>query len=301
MRIPLIVFFILSVNILQAQNRKTGDWFDYGSSHISKWIQIAPGKLGPNALPVPEMDYALTGKRSALETGAHVNVMKGDSSVNSYLAFKWTVVPEKVAVKVWGFPTETFRTTNEVRDERQIYYDDTGWMTNGGDIWISTYIQLLKNRRVVPDLLLNYSMKTTTGAVLQGRYTDGPAHYFYLAAGKSFYPETSILNEIRVAGMAGMYIWQVNKVEMAQDEGPVFQAGIMLRHKRWVLYNEAGGYDGYGAYGYMDVEDYNKPVVYRARIQRQGKHIDWKLEYKTGWVDFNYTTLKLEMVYNFSL
>lgn len=301
MRIFLLFIIVILAGNLHAQSRKTGNWFDFGSSHISKWIQVAPGKLGPNALPVPEMDYALVGTRSGLEIGAHANIMKGDSSVNSYMAFHWAVVPEKVAVKVWGIPSETFRTTNEVRDERQIYYDDMGWITNGGDLWISTYIQLLRNKRLLPELVLNYSMKTTTGAILQGRYTDAPAHYFYLAAGKSFFPEASFVNEIRLAGMGGIYIWQTNKVEMAQDEGPVFQAGIMLRHKRFLLYNEAGGYDGYGAYGFMDVADYNNPVVYRARLQRQGKHIDWKLEYKTGWIDYNYTTLKLELVYNFNL
>lgn len=300
-RIPLIILLLFSVNFLHGQSRSTSGWFDYGSSHISKWVQIAPGKLGPNALPVPEMDYGLVSSESALEVGAHANVMQGDTSVNSYMAFHWAVVPEKVAVKFWGFPTETFRTTNDVRDQRQLYYDDTGWITNGGDFWISTFIQLLKGRRIMPDVLINYSMKTTTGSVLQGRYTDAPAHYFYMAAGKSFYPSAAFFDEIRLAGMGGIYIWQVNKVEMAQDEGPVFQAGIIVRHKRFMLHNELGGYDGYGAYGFMDVEDFNRPVVYRARLQRQGKHIDWKLEYKTGWDDFNYNTLKLEMVYHFNL
>ncbi|HZH74156.1 MAG TPA: hypothetical protein VFD91_16795, partial [Mariniphaga sp.] len=211
-----IILTILFSSSIKGQTRKTSEWFDYGSSHISKWIQVAPGKLGPNALPVPEMDYAIIKDYSTFETGSHLNVMPGDTSLNSYLAFNWTVVPDKIAVKLWGFPTETFRTSNQVRNERQIYYDDEGWKTTKGDLWISTFIQLMKQKRFLPDIVINYSLKTTTGSIIHGRYTDGPAHYFYAAAGRSFYPKNFFLDEVRLAGMGGFYVWQTNKVEMAQ-------------------------------------------------------------------------------------
>lgn len=301
MRLTYTIFLLFFFNVLWSQSRNTGEWFDYGSSHVSKWIQVAPGKMGPNALPVPEMDYALVGSRSSVKFGGHLNIMEGDTAFNSYLDFYWAVAPGKVAVRIWGFPTETFRTSNEVRNERQIYYDDEGWRTTGGDLWISTFIQLLKNHNSIPDIALNYSMKTTTGSILHARYTDSPAHYFYAAAGKSFFTENGFLNEVRLSAMGGIYIWQTNKVEMAQDEGPLFGVGLKLRHKAISIYNEAGGYDGYGAYGYMDVEDYNKPLVYRARLTKEGKNFDWQLEYKTGWIDYNYTTVKLELVYHFNL
>ena len=296
-----IIIIISCMNVLQGQTRKTTDWFDYGSSHISKWIQVAPGKLGPNALPVPEMDYARIHNHSTFETGTHLNVMPGDTSINSFLALNWTVVPGRVAVKLWGFPTETFRTSNDIRDERQIYYDDDGWMTTKGDLWISTYIQLMKDKQLLPDVVINYSLKTTTGSIIHGRFTDGPAHYFYASAGKSIFPRRFFVDEFRIAGMGGFYVWQTNKVEMAQDEGPLFQGGIMLRRKNLSLFNEAGAYNGYGAYSYMGIEPHNNPVVYRARLQLETNSTFWKLEYKTGWLDYNYATLKLEFVYKFTI
>ncbi|MFW6370874.1 MAG: hypothetical protein ACOC10_06675, partial [Bacteroidota bacterium] len=236
-----------------------------------------------------------------ITTGAHLNVMEGDTAVNSYLDFNWVIAPGKVAAKIWGYPTETFRMTNEVRDRRQIYYDDPGWMTRGGDLWISTFIQLLRHHKTLPDVVINYSMKTTTGSILHARYTDSPAHYFYAAAGKSYFPENSFISELRLAVMGGLYIWQTNKVEMAQDEGPLFEAGLKIRHQNYLLHNEIGAYNGYGAYSYMDVEDYNFPVVYRINFIKQGKHLNWKLEYKTGWKDYNYSTYKLEFIYSFHL
>lgn len=292
------IVFLLYTAVAMGQSRSTTDWFDYGSSHISKWIQVAPGKMGPNALPVPEMDYAEIGNHSWLTTGAHLNIMKGDTAINSYLDLHWAVAPGKVAVKLWGNPTETFRQSNEIRNQRQIYYDDKGWMTAGGDLWVSTFIQLLRHHEKFPDLAVNYTLKTTTGSVLHARYTDSPAHYFYIAAGKSYFPDNVFIDEIRLAGMGGIYIWQTNKVEMAQDEGPLYEAGLKLRHRDFMLYNELGGYNGYGAYGFMGVGDFNHPIVYRTRFIRQGKFFNWALEYKTGWNDFNYSTFKLEFSYN---
>ena len=134
MRITFLLFLLIFSIPTFSQSRSTSDWTNFGSSHISKWIQVAPGKMGPNALPVPEMDYAEIGAQSSFEAGIHSHVMKGDTAVNSYFAFQWSVVPEKIAVKLWGFPTETFRMNNEVRDERQIYYDDEGWKTTTGDL-----------------------------------------------------------------------------------------------------------------------------------------------------------------------
>ncbi len=282
------------------QSRSTRDWTDFGSSHVNKWMQIAPAKMGPNALPVPSMDYARIGKSSGIEVGAHAHVMKGDTAVNSYLSLNWVVVPEKVEVRVWGNPSETFRMNNEVRDERQVYYDDSGWITHQGDIWVSTRIQLLKDHRRLPDFILQYSLKTTSGSMKHGRYSDAGVHHFYAATGKSFYPGTSFPDEIRVAGLGGFYVWQTNKVEMAQDEGPLLEAGIELRQKNLSFFGEAGGYFGADAYDYIGVTGDNDPLVYRLRLLRTGSVFEWKAEYMAGVQDYHYHTFKLGMVWRFN-
>ncbi len=301
MRTSFLLFFLFSFPPAFSQSRSTSDWVNYGSNHISKWIQVAPGKMGPNALPVPEMDYAEIGSNSAFETGIHAHFMKGDTALNSYMAFQWTVVPKKVAIKAWGFPTETFHMNNEVRNYRQIYYDDEGWQTSGGDLWVSTFVQILGDCGGWPDIVLNYSIKTTTGAILHARYTDGMAHYFYFSLGKSFYPRSFFFDEIRIAGMGGFYEWQTNKVEMAQDEGPLFGAGVKIKHRGFALANEIGGYTGYDAYNFIGEKGYNDPIVYRLKFIKEGERFDWKLEYKTGWGDYNYNTFKLEVAFRFNI
>jgi hypothetical protein len=299
-QVLLLIFFSLAfLPESLGQSRRTKDWTDFGSSHVNKWIQVAPGTMGPNALPVPEMDYAQVAGSSSLETGIHTHFMKGDTAVNSWLNFRWVVVSEKVEVSFWGFPTETFRMTNEVRDERQIYYDDTGWITHQGDLWISTRIQVLKNHKTLPDITLNYSFKNTTGLMKHGRYSDAGTNYFYLALGKSFFPKTGILDELRIAGLGGFYLWQTNKVEMAQDEGPLVEAGLKLRKNNISVANEIGGFFGYDVYEFIGVTGNNDPLVYRLNIVKSGKLTDWKAEFITGLNDYHYHTFKMGITYRF--
>jgi hypothetical protein len=301
MRIFLASFFILVSFLAFGQTRSRSGWIDFGSSHVNKWLQIAPGKMGPNALPVPEMDYAKIDTMSSFELGVHGHFMKGDRAVNSYAAFNWCVVPKRVAVKIWGFPTETFQMDNSVRDERQIYYDDTGWMTDNGDLWISTFIQLVKENEKWPDLVLNYSAKTTTGSSKNARYTDAPANYYYLAAAKSFYSGKGFINEVRFGLMAGFYVWQTNKVEMAQDEGPLFEVGLKLKHNNWLWANEIGGYRGYDVYEFIGVSGNNDPLVYRSNLTWSGNRFDWKWEFQKGFHDYYYNTFRMSVAYRFRI
>ena len=90
MRFQLIFYIFLVFQLkLVGQSRSTSNWIDFGSSHVNKWLQVAPAKMGPNALPVPEMDYAEIEKSSKLELGVHSHFMKGDTAVNLYLNIHW--------------------------------------------------------------------------------------------------------------------------------------------------------------------------------------------------------------------
>ncbi len=295
----LALFLLFPTFWIFGQSRPTGEWIDFGSDHINKWLQIAPAKLGPNALPVPAMDFARLDSSSNIEAGLHAHVMEGDNALNTYLSFYWAVVPKRVVVQIWGNPTETFQTDNSVRDERQIYYDDTGWITQVGDLWISTYVQLVKGKKRWPDIGINYSHKTTTGGAVQGRYTEGGAEYYYIAFGKSLFPKNGFINEVRLALMGGFYVWQTNKVEMAQDDGGLFEFGFSLKSKNISWQNEIGGFNAYDAYRYMNVRGNNDPLVIRSNIIRSGKKFDYKLEYQTGLHDYHYNTFRFSVFYNF--
>jgi hypothetical protein len=302
----LLLLFLTVPAICYCQSRDVSNWIDFGGDHSSKWLQIAPGKLGPNALLVPDMDYARVGKENKLELGVHYHQMPGDTAINSYFSFYWNIAPGRAAVEIWGQPSETFRMSDDVRNDRQIFNDDSGWITQGGDWIISTYVQLLKEYHYIPSVSINYTMKTTTGGNIDGRFTDAEMNYFYMALGKSFCFEKGIVDEIRIAGLLGFYVWQTNKVQMGQDEGRLFEAGVQLRKKSFSLYAEFGGYEGWDAYEYIDntnatnlIEGNNDPLIFRSRLEKTGKNFDFTFEYQTGIRDYHYQTFKFGAIYRF--
>lgn len=299
MHILFILIFTVFYGFVNGQSRNRNNWVDFGSSHVNKWLQIAPAKMGPNSLPVPEMDYGLVDSLSNFKSGVHAHFMDGDKAANSYLSFYWCVVPQKVAVQIWGNPTETFQMDNRVRDERQVFYDDTGWITNAGDLWISTFVQLLKGHEKWPDIGVNYSLKSTTGNAKHARYTDTPAQYYYIVFGKSHYPKSGFFDELRFAAIGGFYYWQTNKVEMAQDEGPLYQLAVKMKRKKLLWANEIGGFHGYDVYGFIGAKGYNDPLVYRTGLTRRGNLFSMKWEYQTGLNDYHYNTLRMSVTYRF--
>lgn len=302
----LIISFIYSTFILQAQQRNKSNWIDFGGSHTSKWLQIAPGKLGPNALPVPHMDYALIGNQSKIDVGAHYHQMPGDTALNSYFNFHWNIAPGRAIVQIWGQPTETFILSNELRDFRQITPSNEGRITQVGDLYISTFIQIIKAQKYLPDISINFTQKTTTGENDHGRFTDSPMSYFYLALGKSFIFNSNIINEIRIASLAGFYVWQTNKVEMSQDEGPVVVTGMQMRRKNLSWFNEIGGYSGYDAYEYLNkiygegsIQGHNDPLIYKTRLEYESKILSYSAEFQTGFRDYSYQTFRIGISYRF--
>ena len=124
--------------------------------------------------------------------------------------------------------------------------------------------------------------------------------------GKSFYFPKNIIEEIRIAGLLGFYVWQTNKVEMAQDEGPVFEAGIQIKRNKYSFFAEFGGYTGYDAYEYYDrisgldrIQGNNDPLIMRLRFEREGKLFTLNAEYQTGFRDYKYQTFRIGVAYRF--
>jgi len=298
----LATVLILTVPELQltAQTRPTNGWIDFGSAHVNRWLQFSPQTMGPNALPVPYTDRALVEEKSHIEIGAHYHRMPGDTAVNSFLSFYWCIAPKKVAVEIWACPTETFHMGNEVRDQRQIYWDDPGWTTVPGDIWISTHVQILRDKPYIPDLVLNYSTKTTTGSSTHARYTDAPLHYFYLAVGKNLPVKGWFFDQVRISGQLGFYVWQTNMVEVSQDEGPMFGLALLLKKGYFSFTSEFSGYSGYDAYRIRGEagRNNNDPLVFRSKLEA-GKKIKGKVEFQTGFRNYPYQTFRLGVVYPF--
>ncbi|TKG91167.1 hypothetical protein EYV94_22440 [Puteibacter caeruleilacunae] len=273
--------------------QRPNDFIPQNSSHVHRYLLLAPGKMGPNALPVPEVGDALVGDQIIVTIGADGHYRKGDKAINSFLSLDFPIVADIISCQVWGYPSETFRMTNAIRDERQIYYDDTGTMTDDGDLWFGTSIQIFKDRKHLPDLMVVGAYKTTTGGLDHARYTDAPAHYYQFQLGKRIKLNSHRLKCLQLSGMCGMYVWQTNREEVSQDEGPLGGAEIRLISNKMEIYQSMAGYHAYEETGF------NKPLVYRSGLQFNGKKMSVGLEYQTGNNDYKYQTFRFKLSWHF--
>lgn len=283
----LLFLGIMAVFSLFGQNRTHPPFKSRVESHVHKYLLLAPGMMGPNALPVPEIGNGVIGDRGFAELGAHSHFLKNDNGVNSFLRFYFPIVADVIAIDIWGYPTETFRMRNERRDELQIYYDDTGRITQGGDLWLATSIQLIRNHKWLPNMVGKVALKTTSGNLDHARFTDSPAQYFQLSTGKQW-------NNWRLNATGGFYVWQTNREEVSQDEGLMWGAEVRWQPKRFQVYQSVSGYHAYEQTGE------NRPVILKSGASYRWKKAQVEIEYQTGIQHYYYETVRLSFRYFFN-
>jgi hypothetical protein len=194
---------------------------------------------------------------------------------------------------------------NTIYERRTRNMSGTGYAV--GDVCMSSIFQIVRNRKF-PDLVLRVSFRFPSGNKLSdARFTDAPGYFMDLSFGKQLELKEKFIQKIRFYGMAGFYVWQMNRTNNMQDDAIMFGLGIDLSVKQLIIANTIEGYWGY--FGNREliivkkdepVVFHDRPIVYRANITKQGKHMDMKLSYQVGLHDFNYQTISFSLIYHLS-
>lgn len=281
----LIIFLLCRFEII-AQRPSTEHFRPYyPTTSAYSYLLIAPGTLGPNALPVPEVLDGNVGTDHHFQVSV-INYRRdggGDNGNTVHLNIRFPVVQNFMAFEIQWNVNEYFRATNEIRDILQIYKDDPGWSSEFGDIILNTYLQVKRETRFFPSLMVVSALKTTSGSAENGRYTDLPAHWHYLSFGKNLLSATPFL--WRINGMAGIYIWQTNQADLEQNEGFLYGAENLVQYKKSGLLAGLSGYNGWKWYGF------DRPLIFNAKFEYRHKQLSYFAEYKTGLRDYFYSSL----------
>lgn len=287
-QITLFLIAFLIGNQLLAQRPSTNDFIHYyeGNKNYSTLL-IAPGTLGPNALPVPATLNGRVGTDSQFKVSID-NYFRdggGDNGHTLRFDFRFPVVQNFMAFGLEWNVVDYFRTTNAVRDYIQLYEDDQGWTNDLGDIILNTYIQVLYDREYWPDIMLVSSLKTTSGSIHDGRYTDLPAHWHYFSMGKNLISSRKV--NWRLNGMAGYYFWQTNQTDLEQNEGPLWGLEAELDHQNFSFSVGTRGYNGWKYYGK------DRPALLDSRLVIKSKKWNYFAELKTGLRDYLYSSFNI--------
>ena len=258
-----------------------------GVTNWAKYLIYSPAYMGPNALPVPRIRDARIDTEVSLEGRAEMHFSGGDNTQNVFMKLHYPFLDGRVALEFYGVPVEHFKTDTLTRDERRSRDPDaTGFAA--GDLYIGTLVQLLRDHRRWPDLLLGISLRTASGGNLgNARFTDAPGYFFDLSMGKSFELQGNL--NIRPYLMAGFYVWQTNRDDYRQNDAFLYGLGLSLTGNNMSFNTALGGYKGYIGNG-------DAPMVFRAHATRKFGNTHLKISFQQGLQDFRYSTAGLGVV-----
>ena len=248
---------------------------------------IAPEKLGPNALPIPEIKTGKLANDFNLKVALEGHYSDGDNTKNGYLELFIPAVTEKVALVLSVVPYESYELGPQVIDFRSITTGETKGSANG-DLYVGTQFQLFKDKKQIPDVLLSIDIKTASGNNLRNaRYSDTPGYIFDLSTGKEITINSTFLPSLRVYGMAGFYVYQTNRQVYRQNDAFLYGAGVDLNFNKFIVTNAFGGYSGY-------IDDGDKPSVYRAGIRTKlSSSINYELRFSKGFKSNFYDAIRI--------
>ena len=294
-KIVCIVFAFFLVIQLHAQE----DWSWWNDQHgwepgMPSWrtfLTISPGYLGPNALPVPEVKKGYLTPEKEIEVGTDFHFSKGDNAQNLVAKIYHPFADNKIAVEAYMVVVEHYAMSSEVRDERKAR-DKDGRGLAVGDLYFSTLIQLVKNKRF-PNTLLRMVGKTASGGRLDAaRYSDSPGYFFDLSFSKPLQNADNPSVWTPFAS-AGFYSWQTSDDENLQNDAFMFAGGVDLEKANWLFSNSISGYLGYK-------NEKDSPVVYTLDVKRQFKNNQIRFQFLQGIQDWEYSTIKLSYIWKWN-
>lgn len=287
-------FLLLSLLITELFAQRDLSWMNNypNAKDWSEYIQMAPKYLGPNALPIPEIYEAKVLPEIEVEGGySYYKHKTVDAPTHStFLRLYCPVAKNRVGVEVTFVPYEYYKYSYEAAD---FLHSHSVKGNGGGDVFINTYLQILRETAKRPDLTFRYSLRTASGGnVNDARYTDSPGYSFDLAVGKDVFAEDN--QRVKFFAMLGFYCWQIEDGVNRQDDAFSYGLGASYHNKDWTIKWDLGGYTGYKNNG-------DSPVVMRFCADFPiVENLQGRLLYENGLNDYPYKGYHIRLVYSFT-
>lgn len=246
-------------------------------------IVLTAENLGPNALPVPEIRNGLINPNAYHSLSGNYHFSSFDKTYNPQFKVSLPIADGKVAIEVWSPFYEYFvNDTISLIERKAREIKPTG--KSGGDIYVATLIQVVKDHDFLPDLLLSINLKTASGNNLeQLRHTDTPGYYFDISMGKSF--ALGEKNSLRPFGLIGFYVYQTHQVMGLQNDALLWGGGFSFSTPLVEIAGSLGGYHGYFNQG-------DRPVVFRISSEiKLGNRFFGTIDFQNGVNDFPYKSI----------
>ncbi|MCF0196464.1 MAG: hypothetical protein HUK03_04400 [Bacteroidaceae bacterium] len=269
--------------------------------------QISPYYFGPNAFPVPEMLDGTTRHDLRIElTGNHFYGFKKDHTTDITLRLNVPLFTDRVNLTVWMPVIEWYNNTDaRLQECRLASLAETEPKarkgSTSGDVYISTDIHVVRQKKYVPDIAVRAAMKTASGSkYYYARYYDSPGYFFDATVAKSWALGATKAHDLRVAGSAGFLCWQTDNGR--QNDALMF--GVMLRWKvkGFALTQTFRGYNGWenncGENGELARDC---PMVLKTQLNYTIKKWEIQAAYQYGLRDYPFHQFQLGAAFNINI
>jgi len=257
----------------------------------SQLVRYAPAWFGPNANPVPEFSDARIPSETTFNLMADYYFGFGDRTTNGLIKFEIPLLPHRVSLKFWSSILENYHVEPETALLRGMTEELSGVAT--GDFYIQTRALILTENQFKPNVLLNITLKTTSGTgFINRRYFDTPGYYFDIEVGKSFKIVNEIVNEIRTVFNYGFFSWETTGGR--QNDAPMYGVKLILKNSQTALENTLSGYSGWmhkhSEYG-LNYGD--NPLVYSIKLIHKINNTGIFVQYQYGIRDYPYHQIRM--------
>jgi hypothetical protein len=258
-----------------------------GMSHWSRYMISIPDYLGPNALPVPRITNGSIDSSFTVTATGQLHFSKGDNTQNISLYANYCVVKDMISFDMAWVPYERFSVSQAIKEKRHVFVQFFNDKEATGEIQLNTNIQLLNKWRKDIHLALRIGYRFPCGSGFgAARFSDGPGYNFDLSFGK-----TINHSPLKWIGMFGFYTWQIESDRHNQDDAFLFGSGLEWDKKSLKVQSYIAGY-----LGYLENSG-DKPIVFRAQLEKRLKKTSLLLGFQKGLHDFAFTSVEFGAKY----
>ena len=275
-------------------------------SPLSIPSRISPYYFGPNAFPVPDMlDGRVSSELHIELLGDYFHGERGDHTEDVVLKVNVPLWTKRANLTLWMPVMEWYKNTDEnirvcrIEDEHKA---DAKKGCLSGDVFVTTDLQLMTERRYRPDWTLRAALKTASGGEFyHARYYDGPGYFFDTSLAKSFSLGRGVWNhQLRVVGSTGFLCWQTDNGR----QNDAVQYGVMLKweNRHFSLAQSFSGYNGWEHNASKGGEfAHDRPMVLKTNFSYRIKNWEILAAYQYGVRDYPYQQGRLGVAYNLDI
>ncbi|MFK8057303.1 MAG: hypothetical protein AB8F78_14360 [Saprospiraceae bacterium] len=289
LRIALLVFVLCSA-FAKTQAQKVSpqafsDWasrngFQAGQDWRS-YLFIAPGNMGPNALPVMVTVRGQADSSASFSVSGNYHTAPGDRATDLTAELRYPF-GDRASIRVRYVLVERFNMSQQLALSRNVLRDELSGVAYG-DVMVDGLFQAVKDHPTFPDFTIAVRVKTASGTGLEGmRHTDAPGYAFEGSFGKDYSLAKRDIT-LRPYASAGFFVWQMYDRETPQNDAYTYAIGCAQRFKKVHSFVEWAGYSGW-------MRTLDQPMVVRGGVSTNGR-LSANLTVSKGIRDFKYLTV----------